>query len=477
MIRTPKKLSFNLKRLILRLLIVILFLFCAFVLLYPFVLSRKSLSNFFLFLCFGVILTFAYFNITAAVGFAAAAVLITIIHALNSQTLSLLPPALIVTVSGLLYFYYFGVRRLAQNVFWETESIEEDKNVLSVNLDHLRLENNSFRQKLDRYKTVKTLTESLSSSLSFEAAVNLITEEGCRVIDKTSSCLLYLVDKEKQQLRLVSTRLLDPRREIKLKEGDIFDNWILRHRVPLLVQDVRKDFRFNIQPQEAQLRGVRSLISVPLISGSAISGVLRLENTRQDSYDADDLRLLDIVGDLAAVAVENSLLYDQMAKLAITDGLTELFVQRYFKERLDEEISRALWTDSEFALLMLDIDNFKTYNDKYGHIAGDIVLKHIARLINSTVNPGDITARYGGEEFAVIFLDSSKAQAQKIAERIRQVIEQEKFTLRREVTQVLISGGLAVFPQDGKVKEALIQKADQALYRAKREGKNRICTA
>ncbi|MBU3933897.1 MAG: GGDEF domain-containing protein, partial [Candidatus Omnitrophica bacterium] len=115
--------------------------------------------------------------------------------------------------------------------------------------------------------------------------------------------------------------------------------------------------------------------------------------------------------------------------------------------------------------------------DKYGHIAGDIVLKQIARLIGETCNPGDIVARYGGEEFGVLLVETDKNDALKTAERIRKRIEEEKFVLRREATRVNISGGLAFFPEDEKEKEGLIRKADLALYKAKSEGKNRICTS
>ena len=150
-------------------------------------------------------------------------------------------------------------------------------------------------------------------------------------------------------------------------------------------------------------------------------------------------------------------------------------MHRYFQQRFDEEISRGLWTNSQFAFLMIDIDNFKQYNDRYGHIAGDIILKQLARLIASSVNPGDIVARYGGEEFGVLLVDTPKPEAKRITEQIREKIEKKKFLLRRKITEVRISGGLSFFPDEGKVKENLIQKADQALYKAKAEGKNRIC--
>ncbi len=386
-----------------------------------------------------------------------------------------MPILLLMATICVFYTYCLKVSRLAYRINAELDNIEEEKNVLDVELEHSRLENTSLKQKLHRYATLKDLTETLSSTLSLDKTLSLITGETFRIIDKSNAGLLYLVDKEKQQLNLVSTKLADPQYEVKLKVGDIFDNWIFKQRTPLVVEDTKKDFRFNIQDAQGDLRNVRSLISAPLISENKLLGILRLDNVSQKAYDADDLRLLAIISDLATVAIENTLLYQETEKLAITDGLTGLFVHRYFQERFEQEVSRALWTDSQFAFLMLDIDNFKQYNDRYGHIAGDIVLKKIAKLITSSVNPGDLVARYGGEEFGVLLVDTSKLEAEKVAQAIREKIEKKDFTLRRETTKVYVSGGIASFPDDGKVKENLIERADQALYKAKAKGKNRIC--
>ncbi len=359
----------------------------------------------------------------------------------------------------------------------ELENIEEEKNVLSAELQHLRLENSSFKEKLQRYTTLKTLGETLSSTLSLEKVLSLITGETLRIIGKSDVCLLYLVDKKKQELSLAASHAARPGIDAKLKKGDIFDNWIFRQRSRLMVMDTKKDFRFNIQAlegKEDRLPG--SLIAAPLIRGNKLLGILRLDNESAEAYDADDLRVLDIIADLAALAIENTLLYQQTDKLAITDGLSGLFVHRYFQQRFDQEIARAVWTSSQFAFLMLDIDDFKSYNDKYGHIAGDIVLKQIAGLISLNVTPGDIAARYGGEEFAVLLVDSSKTEALKIAGQIRENIEKKNFVLRRQAAKITVSGGLSFFPEDNGAKENLIKRADQALYKAKFEGKNRICT-
>ncbi|MFH1045715.1 MAG: sensor domain-containing diguanylate cyclase [Candidatus Omnitrophota bacterium] len=385
--------------------------------------------------------------------------------------------ALLAIIGYGFYLYCARSERTAQKYRVDADEVEEEKNVVTVELHHAHLENSSLKTKLLKYTALKDLTETLSSVLSLEKTLTIVSDQAFQLINKSTSCLLYLVDQEKQSLSLAQVKCATQTPcEIKTKQGDIFDNWVFKQRTRLMVKDTLKDFRFNTigNPGE-ESRGVLSLIAAPLISENKVLGILRLDNTRPDTYDTDDLRLLDIISDLAAVALQTTLLYQRIQKLAITDGLTGLFVHRHFQQRLEEEVSRALWTNSPFAFLMIDIDNFKTYNDKYGHISGDIVLKRIAGLLAKAVGPGDIVARYGGEEFALILVDVSGPEALKTAELIREKIAQEKFVLRREITKVTISGGLSFFPKDANKREDLIKRADLALYKAKSEGKNRVC--
>ncbi len=435
-------------------------------------------SSLILFLNFVIILSAICFTETAVLIFGALGFLVVLMSNFSSPGFKVFSGLLLLMTTLILYLYCLRISRLIRRDNVELENMEGEKNILAVELQHLRLENSTLKQKLQRYTALKDLTETLSSTLSLDTAVPLITDETFKIIDKSCACPLYLVDNEKQLLYLAGAKVQDTHYEIKAKRGDMFDNWVFKQRTQLMVEDTKKDFRFNANGvKDEDLRGVRSLISVPLISANKALGILRLDNTSCEAYYADDLRLLDIISHLAAVAIQNAMFYQRTKELAITDGLTGLFVHRYFQERFDQEIFRAFRTDSQFAFLMLDIDNFKGYNDKYGHIAGDIILKQIAKLISSSVNLGDIVARYGGEEFSILLVDTTKPEALKTAERIRKRIEEERFLLRREVTRVSISGGIALFPDDEREKEGLIRRADLALYKAKDEGKNRICTS
>jgi diguanylate cyclase (GGDEF)-like protein len=470
---------FDLKeRLFFRLLTVILYCVTILLIALPFRFTTPITSSLFLFLNLLIILSAIYFTDMVVLFFGALGILLVLFNSSLFPQLKVFVIGLLVVTTLIVYCYCLKIKHFIRQHNVELERIEEEKNILSVELEHLCVENKALKEKLKRYAALKNLTETLSNVFSLDEAISLITDEAFKIINKASVCLLYLVDDKKQRLYLASSKTQNVHYEVKTDEGDIFDNWVFRRRTRLMIRDAKKDFRFSAHEIETGRRtDVRSLIAAPIIGVNKVLGILRLDNTSTDSYAADDLRLLDIICDLAAVAIQNTVFYQKIQNLAIVDGLTGLFVHRYFQQRFDQELTRALLTNSCFAFLMVDIDNFKGYNDKYGHIAGDLVLKQIVKLIKQNCNPGDIIARYGGEEFGILLVETNKADALKVAERIRKSVAEQKFILRREITRVTISGGVSFFPDDEKEKEDLIRRADQALYKAKTEGKNKICTS
>ena len=167
-------------------------------------------------------------------------------------------------------------------------------------------------------------------------------------------------------------------------------------------------------------------------------------------------------------------LYARIEELAITDSLTGLFLRRYFQERLKEEVHRYKKFKLKFVFLMLDLDHFKSYNDRYGHLVGDVVLSTVARIIKDNVRQIDIVERYGGEEFSIILPNTDKQEAEYVSSRLRQAVEKEHIHAYDEDLQITVSIGGSLFPQDAKDAQLLIEKADQALYRAKQTGRNRV---
>ncbi len=198
---------------------------------------------------------------------------------------------------------------------------------------------------------------------------------------------------------------------------------------------------------------------------------------------ADKIRLMreneDLIQDLVKSKDELEAVNKELTDLAIRDGLTGLYNHRYFHEVLSMEYSRAVRHAREFSILFLDVDFFKHYNDTHGHLSGDHLLSDLAKLLIARLRIIDVIGRYGGEEFIVLLPEAPKKRALQLAEEIRQHIEVYPFYGRETQPshRLTVSVGVAAFPEDGATIPLLIKNADNALYRAKNEGRNRVCSA
>jgi len=193
------------------------------------------------------------------------------------------------------------------------------------------------------------------------------------------------------------------------------------------------------------------------------------------AINEEDKGKFHILGQQFLLGIKRALLYQRVQELAITDSLTGVFSRRYCLERLNEEINRSEKFKYCFSFLMIDIDHFKEYNDRYGHLVGDAILREVSGTIKENTRQIDLTGRYGGEEFSVILTETDKEQARFAAERIRQAVEGKVIRVYDEVLKVSVSIGISTFPEDTKDMQALIDKADSALYKAKETGRNRVC--
>lgn len=376
--------------------------------------------------------------------------------------------------------YYFIQLSIKEEKFLnlKSEDIQERMNLVAEDIKNSMVRIDSLEYKIKRYQSLKGLTEKLSENLTLDDTVELLTKEAFNLLFKKNNvCILYLVDPQTKGFGIVSARSDQGNLVIKSKDGDIFDNWVLLKLHPLLIEDNKKDFRFDLeQIEKKDLRNFRSLIIAPLTSGKTVLGALRIDNPEARTFNSEDLRFLATISDLGAVAIENAMLYQNTRELAIRDGLTGLYLRRYFDQQLNREILRSMRNSTDLSLLMLDIDKFKTYNDKFGHIAGDIVLKDISRALVSYFNePGNVVSRSGGEEFAVLLPGVSKNKAIELAEELRKKIKSTDIILRKKKTRVSISIGVAAFPKDARIKEELVQKADNCLIEAKRTGRDKVC--
>jgi diguanylate cyclase (GGDEF)-like protein len=217
--------------------------------------------------------------------------------------------------------------------------------------------------------------------------------------------------------------------------------------------------------RELESEGAKERVLVPLKDGDSYLGFIALKGPPPGEKGTQDL---NAVSRQIAMAVKNSVLHHE----SITDGLTGLHVHRYFQLMIEQEIRRFQRLGRTFALVLMDIDDFKAVNDTRGHPAGDAVLNGLAVLLKNACRSSDVAFRYGGEEFALLLPETDLTAAFQTAERIRTAVEQNSFVYQETVIRLTLSLGMAAVRQ-GETKEELVKRCDAALYRAKLEGKNR----
>ncbi|MBF0485547.1 MAG: diguanylate cyclase [Candidatus Omnitrophica bacterium] len=380
----------------------------------------------------------------------------------------------------ILVAFYRRLKRKKSQVKLQKEDFFERANMLKADLEREAQVISAFRQKIISYSQLKGFIEKLSGCLTLEDTAHTLCRETGHFFDHgDSTIILYIFDSNSGELAIASAERNQRVVNIKSKLGDMFDRWIMKTQQPLYLEDTKSDFRFDMEKmQEEDLRPLRSLLSVPLVIQKKVIGILRMDSPVPGRFNEEDLRLLQAIGDIAAVAIENAELYDKVEDMAIKDGLTGLYLRRYLLERLGDEINRHFRREQEMSFVMIDIDHFKRYNDHFGHTAGDIVLKHLAVLMEKHFSaPGNLICRYGGEEFCLTLPECPKSEAVAQVQGFIEFVAGEDIILRREKTHITLSAGVASFPKDAKTKEELIQKADDALYEAKRKGRNRVCVA
>jgi diguanylate cyclase (GGDEF)-like protein len=387
--------------------------------------------------------------------------------------------ALLVDICLLIAFHH-RLQKKQSHISLQKEEYFEKANLLKAELQHEWEAIASLRLKIINYAQLKELTEKLSLCLSLEDTSSTLSIEVSKLFGhKDVTVILYLFHSTTGELGISSSQKGQMQVNLKAKKGDIFDQFVVKTLHPLLVEDVHTDFRFDQDKMDAEdKRPIRSLISTPLIVGEKTLGILRVDSAVASQFSTDDLRFLRTISDLTSVAIENAQLYERLETMAIKDGLTGLYLRRHMMERLHQEVSREMRRGQDLSFIMIDLDHFKQYNDSFGHIAGDIVLRTMAQVLEGHFNhPGELVCRYGGEEFCVLLPDCDKSKAVQLANELRRKVELHEIVLRRQKTHVTVSIGVASFPKDAQGGDDLIFKADEALYLAKKNGRNKVSAA
>ncbi len=364
-------------------------------------------------------------------------------------------------IIGILFLDSFTPRIFDQA---EIEYLNLLSNHAAANLENALL-NDILQREAKETALLYEVSQSLISTLDFDQLLKNILEHLKETFDFLNISVL-LVDEEQQTLYTHSSISYSPEdSNLRLKIGkDGITGHVAKTKAMYYSADVRKDNYYVSGNNKT-----RSEVCFPLLIGERLIGVLDVESGKLDGFALDAIRLLSSLSAQIAIAIDNARLYAETKKLSLTDPLTSLSNRRSFDIFIDAEIRRAERYRRTFVVMMIDFDNFKNYNDKYGHTAGDVVLQKLSKIMKDIIRDVDFLCRYGGDEFVSILPETDASFALDVAERMRKKIAAQKIQ-----PKVTLSIGIASFPHDARDKSRLIDLADQACYEAKQRGGNRV---
>lgn len=340
-----------------------------------------------------------------------------------------------------------------------------------------------YNEKLSKISSLYELTKDMSTSLHYDDIFKVLATHLQKMF-LYKRVLLMLIDVDSEILTKDAVFESQGLQDNSFKAKGIFPKLEIKERAPsehdkkirgLLKSEIKMlqivDTQWDQNPYKEYLPdGAKTYMAVPVIIENKLIGILAIED-----LPTSDFGKFTILAAQFALEMKRIILYEKVEELAITDGLTKAFAKRHMMERLVEEFERSARHGFNLSFIMIDIDYFKNYNDTYGHLVGDVVLKHIVTLVKNNTREVDLVGRFGGEEFCVILPETNKEEAQVVSERIREVVEKYGFKAYDEMTSVTVSIGVATFPDDCNSSEDLIDNSDKALYQAKAAGRNKVC--
>jgi len=317
---------------------------------------------------------------------------------------------------------------------------------------------------------INRLTTIITSSVSIQGIFEGFARELKEVVD-VDWAAIALIDGDELCISALSGTIASPwQRGERIPLKGTGTEWVCQERKSSYENDLARYHRFWTDEYYAK-QGICSIVYLPLSIKEQGIGSLVLASLKPNAYSHRQIMLLEQVALQIATPIENAQLYARAEQRSRIDELTGLFNRRHFEERLKEEIGRHSRYGNVFSMLLLDLDNFKTYNDIYGHPTGDVLLNQIGKIIKASVRSADQAFRYGGDEFAVILPQAVMDDAYVVAERVRVQIATE---MEEKEVAVTCSIGVASYPADGVISGELVTVADTALYYAKRTGGNRV---
>jgi diguanylate cyclase (GGDEF)-like protein len=332
----------------------------------------------------------------------------------------------------------------------------------------------TLKQQADELDALKKLSLNLTSSLDLQTVLDAVVTEAMRLVKNAHTAHIYLYDSGR--LEFGASLNDDGLRNMPLAMPRLhgLTYMVARNGEQVIIEDMQKHSLYINTPGE----WLGSIIGMPLKINDNIVGVMNLSRTTRGGFSSSELRLLGLLADQAAVAISNASLHQTVSRQAYSDIVTGLPNRRALDERLEEEVLKARRTGNTFAVIMMDVDGFKSVNDTYGHTIGDQVLRAIFNFLATGLRSTDFLARYGGDELTLILSQSDPPSSIVVVEKILENVAQFYFEAPGgEKLHLGLSCGIAMFPVHANSAANLLRAADEALYRAKKQQRGRYLTA
>lgn len=361
---------------------------------------------------------------------------------------------------------YFQLEIAQDEIKLQYEKLKGSNNMLEET-------NRKLTDSIAEFYTLQQISQAISSILDIRELLKYLNDIIIGVMGVSNSTIL-LFDEKTRRFKVQVTNIINSG-ELAILTDNINCRALqdaLEYGNPILEN--------YIAPQRYAFtagRDINSLICIPLNTKSKKYGLVLVEHKYTNAFDEDNVRLLGIIAQQVGIAMENAELYQKMQELASRDGLTEVYNRQYFKERLETEFNAAFKENYPLSLAIYDIDHFKKFNDTFGHLFGDKVLKSIAEAISGSLRKTDVIARFGGEEFVILFPRTNLEEAREKAEALRKMIAQLPIKDDLVTATVTVSFGVSSYNECALSQKDLLRTADDALYEAKAAGRNCVRTA
>jgi diguanylate cyclase (GGDEF)-like protein len=345
------------------------------------------------------------------------------------------------------------------------ENLAGESRILADKLVSSQALLNLAAQQADELDALKILSLNLTASLDLPTVLDAVVKEAMRLVDNARIVHIFLYTNNKLEFGASLDSTGQKNRVFSQARKDGLTETVAIKGKIIIVEDMSNHFLYKNAPSDWS----GSIIGIPLKMGEKVVGVMNLSREKTGRFSTAESRLLDMLANQAAVAISNASLHQSISRKAYTDTITGLANRRALDEHLESEIINARRTNSPFAVVMMDLDGFKSVNDSYGHEVGDQVLRAVFNVVSFGIRSSDFIARYGGDELTLILAKSDMQAAKLVTEKILENIA--KFSYKApngKAIKLGISGGIAIYPSHGRSGPELLRAADAALYDAKK---------